>query len=211
MAEADEFTITVIGRSGHAARPHETVDSIVVAANIITALQNIASRQVSPFDPVVITIGQINGGTANNIITGEVVIKGTARTLSPNLTKAIPKMLEKIIAGVCETFGAKYKFDFTRGYPPLVNSKSINDIYRRSASELYGAKSIIEVTEPSMGGEDFAFYTQKVPSAMLQLGVRNPAIGADKPWHHSEFKLDEMAIPFGAALLAHSAVIALKN
>lgn len=202
MAEADDFDIEIIGKSGHAARPHETVDPIMVAANVVTALQNISSRQVDPLNPVVVTIGAIHGGTTFNVIPESVAIKGTARTLEKKLTRDIPGMIEKIIAGVCKTYGARYRFDYRKGYPITVNDKRVNDIYRLAAKELYGKRSIVELTAPAMGGEDFSYFTQAVPAAMMRLGVMNRKIGADKPWHSSEFKIDEKAIPIGAALLA---------
>ncbi|MEE8417115.1 MAG: M20 family metallopeptidase [candidate division Zixibacteria bacterium] len=197
MAEADDFDIEIIGRSGHAARPHETVDPIMVAANVVTALQNISSRQVDPLNPVVVTIGAIHGGTTFNVIPESVAIKGTARTLEKKLTRDIPGMIEKIIAGVCKTYGARYRFDFRKGYPITVNDKRVNDIYRAAAKELYGKRSIVELTEPAMGGEDFSYFTQAVPAAMMRLGVMNKKIGADKPWHSSEFKIDERRYPLG--------------
>ncbi len=201
MAQVADFDIQIIGKSGHAARPHETVDAVMVAANVVTALQNIASRQVDPMEPVVVTIGAIKGGTAPNIIADRVEMTGTARTLDAKMSRAIPRMIEKVIAGICKTFGARYDFDYRVGYPVLVNHKGINDIYRAAATELYGRRAVVEV-EKLMGGEDFAYYGRQVPSALMWLGIRNPKIGADKPWHHPQFKVDEKAIPFGAALLA---------
>jgi amidohydrolase len=209
MAETDDFVIEIIGRSGHAARPHETVDAVMVAANVVTALQNISSRQVDPVNPIVLTIGTINGGVATNVIAEKVVMKGTVRMLEKNLTRNIRRMIEKIIAGVCRTYGASYRFEFLKGYPNLVNDKRINDIYRKAAADLYGEKAIYEIPDPVLGGEDFAHYAQEVPSAMFRLGIGNRRIGADKPWHHPQFKLDENAIPFAAALLAYSVVLAM--
>ena len=210
MAQADDWTLEVVGRSGHGARPHETIDAVVVAANIVTALQNIASRQVDPLEPVVVSIGIINGGTATNVIAEKVLLRGTARTLNPDLTEKIPHMIEKIIAGVCNTFGARYNLRYNRGYPVLFNSKEINDIFRAGAVELFGRRSVVEIPEPSMGGEDFAYFAREVPGAMIRLGVGNKKIGADKPWHHPAFKADERAIPFGAALLARAAIMAME-
>ncbi|UCC78845.1 MAG: amidohydrolase [Candidatus Zixiibacteriota bacterium] len=209
MAEPDDFTIEIIGKSGHAARPHETVDAVMVAANVVTALQNISSRQVDPVNPVVLTIGTVNGGVATNVIAENVVMQGTVRTLEKKLNKIIKSMIEKIIAGVCRTYGATYKFDFIKGYPNLVNDKRVNDILRRAAADLYGKKAVYEIPDPVLGGEDFAHYAEKLPSAMFRLGIGNRRIGADKPWHHPQFKLDEKAIPFAAALLAYGVVLAM--
>jgi amidohydrolase len=209
MAQADDWNLEVLGRSGHGARPHETIDSVVVAAHIITALQTIASRQVNPLEPVVVSIGAINGGTATNIITDKVTLRGTARSLNPELTEKLPKLIEKIIVGVCEAFGASYNLRYNRGYPVLFNDKEVNEIYRQSAVELFGKKAVVEIDNPSMGGEDFSYYAKAVPGAMIRLGVGNKKIGADKPWHHSAFKVDERAISFGAAILAMATIKAL--
>jgi amidohydrolase len=211
MAQADDFALEIIGRPGHGARPHETIDAVVVASNVVMALQNIASRQVSPLVPVVVSIGAIHGGTATNVIADKVVLKGTARSLNPELTVVLPQMIEKIIAGVCQTFGAKYKLRYNRGYPVLFNNKGVNEIYRRSARELFGKKAVVEIALPSMGGEDFAYFARAVPGAMIRLGVGNKKIGADKPWHHPAFKVDEAAIPFGAAVLAYAVWSALRD
>ena len=204
MAQADDFKITIYGRSGHGARPHETIDSVVVASGLVIALQNIVARQVNPMESVVVTIGSIHGGTARNIIPESVELTGTVRTLNPKTTKAIPKMIERVISGVCKTHGAKYEFDFQVGYPVVVNDKSANDLYRAAASELYGPDAVIE-SDIVMGGEDFAYYGKLIPSAFMRFGISNPHIGADKPWHNSEFRVDERAIPLTAALLALAA------
>jgi len=210
MAQADDFSLEIIGRSGHGARPHETVDAVVVASNIVVALQNISSRQVDPLEPVVVSIGAIHGGTATNVIADSVILKGTARTLNASLTQKMPHMIEKIVTGVCVAFGARYDLRYNRGYPVLFNSKAVNDIYRNCATNLFGRKSIVEIEEPSMGGEDFSYYAREAPGAMIRLGVGNKKIGADKPWHHPAFKADERAIPFGAALLAYATCKALN-
>ncbi len=210
MAQADDFSLEIIGRSGHGARPHETIDSVVVASNVVIALQNISSRLVNPLTPVVVSIGAICGGTATNVIADKVVLKGTARSLNSELTAVLPQMIEKIIAGTCKTFGATYRLKYNRGYPVLFNNKDVNAIYRRAAQELFGKKAIVEIDQPSMGGEDFAYFAKAVPGAMIRLGVGNKKIGADKPWHHPAFKVDEAAIPFGAAVLAKAVVDALN-
>jgi amidohydrolase len=211
MAQADDFSLEIIGRSGHGARPHETIDAVIVASNVVLALQNIASRQVNPLVPVVVSIGAIHGGTATNVIADRVVLKGTARSLTPELTAVLPRMIEKIVTGVCVSFGAKFELRYNRGYPVLFNDKGVNEVYRDSARELFGKKAIVEIAQPSMGGEDFSYFTRAVPGAMIRLGVGNKRIGANKPWHHPAFKVDEAAIPFGAAVLSHAVRSALQD
>jgi amidohydrolase len=211
MAQADDFSLEILGRSGHGARPHETIDAVMVASNVVVALQNIASRQVNPLAPVVVSIGAIHGGTATNVIADKVILKGTARSLTPELTKVLPDMIEKIISGVCRTFGASYNLRYNRGYPVLMNNITINNIYRNSARELFGKKAVVELDQPSMGGEDFAYFANAVPGAMIRLGVGNKKIGADKPWHHPQFKADEAAIPFGAAVISYAVLDVLGS
>jgi amidohydrolase len=120
-------------------------------------------------------------------------------------------MIEKVIAGVCKTYGASYKLDYRKGYPVTLNNKKVNDIYRTGLRDLYGKSSIVELDVPVMGGEDFSYFTQAVPASMMRLGVQNKKIGADKPWHHPQFKVDEKAIPFAAALLAYSVIITINK
>lgn len=211
MAQSDEFNLIVYGRSGHGARPQETVDAVVVASHLVTALQTIPSRQVNPLDPVVITIGKIEGGSMRNVIADRVVLYGTARTLDKKLANKIPGMIKRAASGICKSFGAKYELDYQEGYPVLNNRPEINDIFTRVAKEMYGQKAVYKIDRPGMGSEDFACYLQEVPGAMFQLGIQNKKIGADKPWHHPEFKLDEKAIPMGAATLAAAVLEYFKN
>jgi amidohydrolase len=202
MARVGDFNLTVYGKSGHGARPQETVDSVIVASHLVTALQAIASRQVNPLDPVVVTIGKIEGGTARNIIAEHVTLYGTVRTLDDKIAGKIPGMIKKITSGICNTFGAKYELDYQIGYPVLMNNPEINSILASVTKRMYGRNAIEMIRRPGMGAEDFACYLEEVPGAMFMLGVKNKKIGADKPWHHPEFKLDEKAIPMGAAILA---------
>jgi len=204
MARVDDFNIVVHGRSGHGARPQETVDAVVVASSLITALQSIASRQVNPLDPVVITIGKIKGGKARNVIADEVILHGTARSLDKKVAGKIPGMIKKIADGICKAYGAKYEIDFQTGYPVLENVPEINDIFSKVTRNMHGKNTVTLKDRPGMGAEDFACYLQKVPGAMFLLGIQNKKIGADKPWHHPEFKIDEKAIPFAASILAAS-------
>jgi amidohydrolase len=202
MARVDDFNLAVYGVSGHGARPQETVDSVVVASHLVTALQTISSRQVNPLDPVVVTIGKIEGGTARNIIAEKVTLYGTVRSLDEKLARKLPGMIKKIADGVCSTFGAKYNLDYHIGYPVLDNDSVINDILARVTRSIFGEKAVVKIGRPGMGAEDFACYLEEVPGAMFMLGVKNKKLSADKTWHHPEFKIDEKAIPMGAAILA---------
>ena len=204
MAQVDDFNLHILGKSGHGARPQDTVDAVVVASHLVSALQTISSRQVNPLDPVVVTIGKIEGGAARNIIADKVTLYGTARSLDMKVGRKLPQMIRQVADGVCRTFGAKFDLDYQFGYPVLSNNTEINALFRESIKNMYGKTAAKDIDLPGMGAEDFACYLEKVPGAMMLLGVRNAKIGADKPWHHPQFKIDEKAIPMGAAVLAAS-------
>ncbi|MFQ6031738.1 MAG: M20 family metallopeptidase [Candidatus Zixiibacteriota bacterium] len=202
MAQAEDFDITIIGKGGHGARPQDGVDAIVVASQVVQALQTIPSRRISPLDPVVISIGTIEGGYARNIICDRVILKGTARTLNKESAKKIPGFLKEIISGTTKSAGASFELNYYGGYPILINHPKATDLARRSISKLFGKRAIVEIERPVMGGEDFAYYLQKVTGSFLRLGIRNPKKNAVYPWHHPKFTVDEDAIKIGSAVLA---------
>lgn len=204
MAQSDDFDLTISGLSGHGARPHETIDAIVCASHVIQALQTLTSRRIDPVEPVVVSIGSVHGGEARNVICERVELKGTVRTLNPKTARRMPRLLSEVIEGVCRSYNAKFKLDYYSGYPILRNHPRVVEIIKTAVSNLYSSRNVIEIEQPAMGGEDFAYYLQKVPGAMLRLGARNEKIGADKPWHSPHFVVDENAIPIGAATLAAS-------
>lgn len=202
MAQADSFDVVIKGVSGHGARPHDGVDAIVVAAQVIQALQTIVSRKIDPVQPAVVSVGKITGGTKRNIICDRVTLEGTARSLNKEVTKRIPDLLKEIISGVVESAGASFEFRYSPGYPVLVNDPRATDLARAAIARMFGKKAIFEIKKPLMGAEDFAFYLQKVPGSFLRLGIKNPKKKAIYPWHHPKFTVDEDAIEIGAALLA---------
>jgi amidohydrolase len=204
MANVDEFTLTIIGEGGHGAAPQKGVDAVAVAAEVITALQQVVSRQTDPADPVVLSIGTINGGTQYNILADKVVMNGTVRTLNDKTHQEMPKKIEKVVRGITTAFGARYQISYKGLGIALVNNDLIVDKIKNSAAEILGAKNIITINRASMGGEDFASYLQRVPGAFVYLGVGNKAKGITYPWHHACFDLDEEALPVGAAVLAQS-------
>jgi amidohydrolase len=202
MAQADSFDIIVHGIGGHGARPHDGVDAIVVAAQIIQGLQTIASRKISPVEPVVISVGKIEGGTARNIICDRVILKGTARSLNQKVANRIPQLLKEIAVNIAQSAGASAEVTYQTGYPVLVNPHEATELARHTIASLFGKDAVYEIPKPLMGAEDFAYYLQKVPGSFLRLGTRNPGKGATYPWHHPQFNVDENAIKFGASLLA---------
>jgi N-acetylcysteine deacetylase len=201
LAAAIDFDLIVTGVSGHAARPHLCVDALVTGAEIIHSLQTIVSREVDPISPVAITIGQFQAGTARNVIAQTAHIIGTARTLSPEIAKRLPVLIERTASSICAARGAKLEMNLIADYPPMINDAAVNRCFAKGFERLYGNREII-TTPQSLGGEDFACYLEKVPGAMMRVGVGNKKIGADKPWHHPAFMVDERALTVGTATLA---------
>jgi len=210
MAATDRFTITIRGRGGHAARPHTVVDPIVVAAHVVTALQTLVSRETSPTEPAVCTIGSIQGGTAFNVVPDFATLKGTVRTYSPALRDQMQARMTALVQGICAGMRAEADVDYMQGYPALVNEAGSVDLVGRTAAEVIGPSAGIP-HEQQMGGEDFAYLTQRVPGAMFYLGVRHPSWDVPKTTHTSSFDLDEAALPMGAAMLAGTAMRFLEE
>ena len=202
MAQADSFDITIKGVSGHGARPHDGIDTIMVAAQAIQALQTIVSRKIDPVQPVVISVGKIQGGTKRNIICDRVMLEGTARSLNKDVAGRIRVLLKNIISGVARSAGASFELSYSPGYPVLINDPQATDLARTAITNMFGRQAIFEIKKPLMGAEDFAYYLEKVPGTFLRLGIRNPKKNAIYPWHHPKFTVDEDAIRIGAAVLA---------
>jgi amidohydrolase len=210
MAAVYDFDLVITGKSGHAARPHETVDAIATAAEIVESIQKVVSREIDPIDPVVITFGKINGGTARNVIADEVRLVGTARSLSSSAAKKIPAAIKRTAEGICRARGADCRISSVAGYPALRNSPSTNKLYNQCYEALFGKGKIVE-TAPVMGGEDFACYLSKVPGAMFRLGIMNKKLKANQPWHSPTFMVDEASMYFGTALFAQAALTYLSD
>ncbi len=199
-ASADEIEITIKGKGGHGAYPHETVDAIHLSSLVITALHTLASRFIDPLEPNVITIGKINGGYRRNIIADQVELSGTVRTYNEKLRYQIKDQIEKILAGITQSFGGDYEFEYNWGYPPLINHLSeIERLSRVIADSPYPFKEVVR--KPSMGGEDFAFFVQKIPGVFFYLGTRGSEATA-YPGHHPLFDVDERSIGLGILLFA---------
>ncbi|WP_442955868.1 M20 metallopeptidase family protein [Paenibacillus sp. y28] len=201
FAAADQLVIKIIGKGGHAARPHEGVDAITVAAQVISGLQHVASRLVDPLEPVVITIGKIQGGYMGAAIAPDVEMIGTVRTLTPSLRARMPEIIENVVSGVVSSFGAQYELNYFTGYPAVLNDESMVDLMTQTSEQLFQDKRW-EYAKPSMGGEDFAYYSHSVPSVFFRLGISDGSAATGYPLHHPRFDLDENALPYGAAMLA---------
>lgn len=201
-----DFDIEITGKGGHGAYPHDTIDPIVCAAEVISSLQTIVSREVDPFEPAVVTIGRIDGGTARNIIPPVCRLSGTGRAQSTRMLKQLQRSIERIVRSVTKAHGCQARFAYIEGYPPLTNSPEANKYLRRACTDLFGKKALFTPPHPSMGGEDFAYFLKSTPGAMFLLGIRNTEIGAVYGLHHPKFMADESAITVGASVLAKAAV-----
>ena len=202
MASADWFQIIIEGKSAHGAQPHEGVDSIALASNIVVSLQSVISRTTDPTDPAVLTIGKINGGTKSNIIADKVVLEGTVRTLSERNRQKIPHLIENIVKGITHSFGAHYTFTYIKGPPPLYNHPELAKIMVPTLSDVLGEEHVKELN-PQMVAEDFSFYCQKIPGFFFFLGVKNPEQETMAPLHSPHFDPDERSIDLGIKIMCH--------
>ncbi|HEX4954940.1 MAG TPA: M20 family metallopeptidase [Thermoanaerobaculia bacterium] len=210
-ASSDNLTLTIHGRSSHAAYPSGGVDSIVVAAQVITALQSVVSRNVDARDSAVVTLGTIEGGTQGNIVAGRVRMVGTVRCLNQSIRELVLRRVQETAEGVASALGAQAEVTIEPSYDPLVNDDAMVDVVRDSARRLLGPENVVVVGRPNMGVEDFAFYLSQVPGAFYALGVRNEEAGIVHPVHHELFDADEHALAIGAALQVLNALAVLES
>jgi len=202
MAAADRFRITVFGRGGHAATPHQGPDPVLVASEVVAGLQALVSRVRDPLDPVVVSVGSIHGGTRNNIIPDEVVLEGTVRTLRPTTRTLLESTLRRRVRSLAASLGARVRIEYEHGYPPLVNAEGPTRTVAEALAVELGRANVVEVDHPLMGAEDFSRYLEKVPGTFLRLGVGLP--GRPASLHSATFAPDERALVIGAATLAAS-------
>ncbi len=206
MAAADNFRITVRGRAGHGSMPQQTVDSILAAAQLVVNIQSIVSRNLDPLKPGVVSFGTIKGGTVYNIIPDEVKLTGTVRSFDPEVQKLAQVRLKEIAQKTCETFGAQGEVEYELGYPPVVNPPEMVDFAIEVVRKVLGDDCFVNI-DPVMGGEDFAYFLQKIPGVFVFFGMGD---GMTYPHHHPGFDLDEKALPEAALLLA-ALVIEYQN
>ena len=200
MAAVECFRLTVLGKGGHGAMPDQTVDSIVVASQIVNALQTIVSRNVKPLDAAVVTVGELQAGTALNVIADTARMSGTIRYFNPELESLIRDRLEAIVSSVCQMHGAKYDLDHWQLYPPTVNDSAIAELVRSVALEVVETPIGVVPECQTMGGEDMSFFLNEVPGCYFFLGSANPAKGLAYPHHHPRFDFDETALAMGVEM-----------
>jgi len=200
LAAADRFEMTIEGRGGHAAYPHFVCDPIVAASAVVTSLQQIASRNVGPLDSVVVSVTQIHAGTAHNIIPQSVQLAGTVRTLKKETQLLARTRLEQIASAVAAAHQCKATVHYHLGYPVTSNDPAAVAIFEDCARKTLGQQHVGPLANPVMGGEDFAYYGQKVPACFFALGIRNPGADHAPALHHPKFDFNDAAIPLGVRL-----------
>ncbi len=205
MAAADAFEMEVKATGSHGAMPHLGSDAIAIAAQIVTALQTIISREVDPVEPAVLTVGEIGAGTAFNVIPDRAHLGGTVRTLNADLRQNMPRRMEELARGIAKGMRGDIDLDYTFSYPVTVNDEAAATLALDVAEDLVGGESVLELPSPSMGAEDFSYFLEKVPGAFIWLGIGEDASGL----HTTKFAFDEDILPRGSALLAALAIAAV--
>ncbi|MGC8838657.1 MAG: M20 metallopeptidase family protein [Anaerolineae bacterium] len=203
MAAADRFVATIRGRAAHAAYPHRGVDAIVLAAQVVLALQTVVSRRLSPLDPGVITVGVIRGGVRSNVVADEVHMEGTIRSFTPEVRALLAAGLRDACR-IVEPLGGSYDLQVVEGFPVTSNDPDLTALVRAAAVEVLGEAHVREIA-PEMGSEDFSFLAQRAPGCYFYLGTRTPG-EPPRPAHSPTFDIDEAALPVGAAVLAAAAL-----
>jgi len=203
-AYTDKFEIKVCGRGGHAARPHETIDAIVVASLLVMSIQTLVSREINPSYPTVVSVGRFSGGSAYNVIAEEAVLEGTIRATHPEIRAQIIDGLERMVRAMDGLYNAKTTIHFRDGLPPVINHPVAAKIARSAARKIVGQEGVVKQLHPSLGGEDFAYYLQKVPGCLVRFGAGHPEL-PNIPSHSPYFDFDEGVLPIGASFLAQVA------
>ncbi|MBP2654383.1 MAG: amidohydrolase [Firmicutes bacterium] len=209
MAAPDEFIITVKGRGGHGSMPHQTIDPILVGAQLAVALNTIVGRKVDPLEPAVLSLGMFKAGEVYNVIPDQAVLKGTVRSFEEGVRDSIFKNIEQAAKGICAAAGAEVILEKVLGHPPVINNPSVAEVVAQAGRETLGAEQVTDI-KPVMGGEDFSIYLEQVPGALAFIGAGNPDKDIVYPHHHSMFDIDEAALSHGVEVLVRAALKLLK-
>lgn len=205
-ASTDLLRIRIVGRGGHAARPHEAVDAVVVAGHLVLALQHVVSRGIDPAESAVVTIGRLEAGTAANVIAGSALLEGTVRALKPEVRARLLAEVERVARATAAVHGATSEIEFEHGTPPVVNDEPATQLARKAAERIVGPGRVAPLPAANLAGEDFGFYQERVPGCYVRYGARPP--GPAHPNHSGGFDFDEAALGWGAAWLAEVARVA---
>lgn len=206
-ASSDAFVITITGKGGHAARPHETVDAVVVASLLVMALQTIVSREVNPSFPSVVTVGRIDAGTVGNVIAGRALLEGTIRAQDPAVRLALQRSVERIAKSIGQLHGATVEFHLGAGTPPLINPPECAALARQAARSVIDPAMVTRMEMASMGGEDFSYYLERTPGCYVRFGTARDGV-PQFPAHSGSFIIDEEALAVGAAWFHAVALVA---
>ncbi len=199
-AATDRFDIVIRGKGGHSSMPELCIDPIVTGAQVITALQNIVSRNIRALEPVVVSVCQVSAGDAYNVIPQEMTITGSVRSFSEAARSLVPARLKEITAGICAAAGADFTFDYELGYASVVNDKALMDGIEAALCGWFGPESILSI-EPVMPGEDFSALQKNCPAAFVEIGTCDPEKGTNTPHHNPIYRMDEEGLRYGMGLL----------
>ena len=210
-AATNPFTVTIRGRGTHGAKPHLGDDVIVAAAQIITALQTVSSRRAAPTEPVVVTLGSIHSGAAGNVLPSEAVLKGTLRTFGSASRKMVTQSVTSIVTAVAAAMGVEATVDMVEGYCACVNDNDFTESFKASAVKVLGDEHVVHYQDPSMGADDFGYFSDMVPGCYFFMGVGSEEKGFTYPIHNPRFAADLDALPAAAALQAQAVLDYLKD
>lgn len=205
MASPNEFAITIKGRGGHSSMPQQTVDALLVGAQIAVALNTVVSRNIDPLEQAVLSIGLLRAGDAFNIVADTAELRGTVRNFENTVRETIFSRIEQITKGICDAHGATYKIDKVYGFPPVINHPNYAQVIKTSAEKVLGQENAL-IIQPVMCGEDFSHFMEKVPGAYFFIGVGNPDKGIIYPQHHPKYDIDEDALCYGMEIMTLSAI-----
>jgi amidohydrolase len=195
FSSSDRFDIELVGRGGHGAMPEKAVDPIVGAAEFVSLLQTIASREIAPAQPVVVTVGSLHAGTTFNVIPERAQLQGTVRAFDEDVRKVLPESIERLLRGLCSAMRLEYTFQYHCVYPPTINDPGMNDIVRKVGRRVLGAEHLVDPHPLVTWSEDMAFMQQERPGAYFLVGARGP--NANEPHHSARFDVDERALAVG--------------
>jgi amidohydrolase len=201
-AASDRFWIRITGRGGHAARPHNAIDPVVVGSHVVLALQSVVARRVDPVDSAVLSITQFHAGSTGNVIPEQAVLNGTVRTLRPEVQDRMEELLASIATATAAAHGAEAAVEYIRGYPPVVNNPEATERAAAAAARIVGAERVIRSMPPRMGGEDFSFMALKVPGCFVRIGQADGERGST-PVHNPRYDFNDDILPIGASLWAN--------
>jgi amidohydrolase len=210
MASTDELYVTVHGKGGHGAQPHQNIDPVLIAAHIVVALQQIVSRNADPRLPSVLSFGKVQANGATNIIPNEVKMEGTFRTLNEDWRKEAKKLMKKMAEGIAESMGGSCDFNIMDGYPYLINEEKLSDNARLYAEDYLGKENVLDL-DIWMAAEDFAYYSQVTDACFYRLGTGNKEKGTSYSVHTPNFDIDEDALKLSTGLMAYIALKQLGN